>query len=1009
MPHRHGRIPRIVVAAMAVAALTSLATCALVVAALESPPPLPPQPGLPAASCQPATVKPDTWSVVATEHSLHVNEATPRYEVIVDPSMPCRMYRARDAQTIERSTDGGHTWQRIFHDDQTNTSSRCQSERQVNVNPIPPLWQQGEGSLGCGTFAATSMVVPSPDAVAITENSSGVALALSGNAGHSWYQAGDALAGQPAWHLVPAPGHPAVLYAVTQPAGSLYVTTDTGADWVQMPVPAPASLQVDPTDPAHLWGLLAQQIVESHDFGTNWTPIPTAARGLGLYYEHGSIHPHRLFLLDPTQPQSIVTQQLSGQQTAILYSDDDGTTWTDSGLLTDDVGNGQAGTQAAESVVSDPADPERMVYVHLDTYAQRVSVQYTADGFDSVLEDTATPPIDVDAPRVPDSPLAADINWPAAVVQADRFGSFYISVDTYCFHSASQCGPTGTEAHTYWRFRPMDPPARASVPPPRVTPPSGPVPRPSPMAQIKACALPVQSLTGPLAYDGMNGDLLYTVSETGTANYTGVIRRLDPRPALCRDDGEIVVHFRPADLARLAAEFGSDPVHPVIGGLTYDTRHDEIWASLAGTNFGASYLFHLTPARSVTPGVETADATLAFAAGCGMFLSYDMNDDTIWTCAQNSDPNHIRAGDGQIVPTCMSRIDSNPVPGSSGAATWTLVGDRRMAVQEEDDSTIVVYDTTTCTPRETWAHRTFAEPGSEDEQMACDGGSFAPDSGVPPQLQATAIWLRDADASEVSAYIVPDGGCPVRSAVDYAGPTAAMRGDVVQLCATLRRDGIGTALAGLPLDFTLGNAGVGTATTDGSGRACVPELLTLPPGSYDVHVSFAGNSWYLPASTVAALRVRVPVVAPILLPQHPAPPPSAALLPPPPNPPLAGVPNPIPNPAQSLQSQTQTQAQSQGQAQAQSMPQAGVVAEPQAQAEPQLAFAYQEANAQAQAADNFSAVDLSPAHLPWAERGTMLGATATFLAAFAAGLRWAMRGAVAASPQVVRRRRHPRD
>jgi hypothetical protein len=524
------------------------------------------------------------------------------------------------------------------------------------------------------------------------------------------------------------------------------------------------------------------------------------------------------------------------------------------------------------------------------------------------------------------------------------------------------------------------------------------------MVQIKACALPVQSLTGPVAYDGMNGDVLYTVSETGPTDYSGVIRRLDPRPALCRDDGEIVVHFRPADLAGLAAQFGSDPVHPVIGGITYDTRHDEIWASLAGTSFGGSYLFHLTPARSVRPGLETADATLAFAAGCGMFLSYDISDDTIWTCAQNSNPNHIRADTGQIVPTCMSRIDSNPVPGSSGAATWTLVADRHMAVQEEDDSTVIVYDTATCTPLQTWAHRPFAEPGSEDEQMACDGGSFAPDSGLPPQLQVTAIWLRDADASEVSAYTVPNGACPVRSALEYTGPTDAVRGDVVQLCATLRRDGVGTALAGLPLDFTLGDADVGTATTDGSGRACVPELLTLPPGSYDVHASFAGNSWYLPASTAAALRVRVPGVPAVLLQPHPAPPPPAgALVAPPPNPPPATVPNLIPNPAQSLQSQTQ--AQSQGQAQAQSMPQAGVVAEPQAQAEPQLAFAYQEANAQAQAADEFSAVDLSPAHLPWAERGAMLGATATFLAAFGAGLRWAMRGAEAASPQVGRRRR----
>ncbi|MFN8537397.1 MAG: MBG domain-containing protein [Thermomicrobiales bacterium] len=99
---------------------------------------------------------------------------------------------------------------------------------------------------------------------------------------------------------------------------------------------------------------------------------------------------------------------------------------------------------------------------------------------------------------------------------------------------------------------------------------------------------------------------------------------------------------------------------------------------------------------------------------------------------------------------------------------------------------------------------------------------------------------------------------PIATTLGVA-PASGSYGGTVTLTATLRNSGNSAPLAGKTIDFTVGGASVGTATTDSSGTATLPAVAlgTRAAGNYAnaVGASFAGDDGALPSSGTANLTV----------------------------------------------------------------------------------------------------------------------------------------------------------
>lgn len=90
----------------------------------------------------------------------------------------------------------------------------------------------------------------------------------------------------------------------------------------------------------------------------------------------------------------------------------------------------------------------------------------------------------------------------------------------------------------------------------------------------------------------------------------------------------------------------------------------------------------------------------------------------------------------------------------------------------------------------------------------------------------------------------------VRSVTGYAGKS-------VILSATLL-DASNTPLASVTLSFTVNGALVGTATTDGTGKATLPYAITAgtAAGTYPITVNYAGDATHLPSTKSGTLTVK---------------------------------------------------------------------------------------------------------------------------------------------------------
>ena len=880
-------------------------------------PGLPPQPGTPIAKPTCTRIATPTW------HVLH-SEFDSGYELRIDPDHPCVEYLARTPNDVLRSTDGGRTWQQVFHD----TAATCAAP---NVGCLTP-------------FTAGLIDSPGGGVVAIGETGNGNALVLSTDYGATWSLANGGITGLDGRQTVALQiaSDDKTAYAIArlpgpEPTEAIYATGDGGATWT--PGQAPAGIgaggvpliAIDPSNPMHAWvlvpapkGAAPPVLLETSDGGRTWTN-PTAS-ALALPATSGftpvsfiAIKSDRHFLrllVATTDGPASSNPLASTPQPHLLASDSDGLSWANAAAAPD---------LGGLSIAADPFDQDRALYAGLaSTPAGPVlTLEYSIDGFD-----TAAP---FGAPFLmpylpPSSPLAAA----PVTLQSDQYGGFYLLARHACFSAAIPACPAGAQS-VQSVFDVV--PELTSVPSPGGGGGNGGggVPPPGiPMVTLESCSIPDHGHgtkvgeSGAMAYDGV--DLLYTeIGELGPTPLQGVIHRLNP--ATCNDDGDIVVSFSRADIesADICAKVQHPNLPAMADDLTYDSNHDQLYLTLQandGSNIGdpsvpkfphGTCVFRVT-LTGMTGSSPRGVAHLDWLNGCGGgTLSYDQFDNTLWTCDNKNlaaDPTvsggHISAATGVGLGGCLPRVGlSGPSAGNFlyGTSTWVVAAPHRVYLEAEDDQTIIKFDSVSCSPLAYYSHDPYSEARGEQEQMACDPNSHDPKLGP-------VIWLRDAAALTMSAYRITDGYCPLPTLVHLVAPSPTAVGQAALLCGHLTMNPRLLPIGGVPLSFIVDGRVVATGTTRADGTGCAQYSVDVTPGVHTLRVLFPGVTGYTGSSDDGTMDA------------VPGPPPPDLSLPPvgivAAAPPPAPAP-PQPPPPQAVQipvSQAQPASQAQAQAQA---------------------------------------------------------------------------------------------
>jgi hypothetical protein len=773
----------------------------------------------------------------------------------------------------------------------------------------------------------------------------------------------------------------------------LYATTDAGADWSVVSLPSPLSpmvstamqpIQVDPLVANRLWAVwpssnvteltsganqeLPWAVYESDDGGASWNergPLPPLS-SIRLTVIHSALHPRRLVAWTSGQGNDFV-------------SDDDGASWAPVTSLAPLTSFTAADPETSVYVVVDPAQRDRVV-IMADKVADNTGpgswrAFLSNDGLSSVSALSLPGWWDggvTDSHRGNVNQSAPLIDVPS--FQADRLEDVYFNLFDDCQGSSAErqspiCASShGSPVYVLVRFRlPALAAASGSAGAGQGSGGGGggsavsPASTPVSLTQDTFCRLPVWTGSGYFGYQ--NGSvtfdgkqLLYTNPAEEVGKDVSVVHTMDPRS--CGVGPDIRVTFSDSDLRSWAAAQASDGGippqgdynHPVIDDLAYDPVRNALWVSISnGTppgpptsccGFGGALSVGLFVVR-VDWRTHGGTARLAFLNGCGEFLTYDYATDRLWTCLPDGSIYvplaELSASSGTPQNTCLvDNYSMNPGAPGQQMATFTLASPSRLYVWSEDDVTLGAYDTTTCQLQATYVHPAFVEPLNEDEQMACDSLTYGVDGvanllpGTPPH---SVLWVRDAEASIVRAYAIPDGQCPTPTRTTYAGTPRVISGGAVTFCSSLFHQYLTgeDVLPRLPISFSvagpLKRENVASVTSPVSGQACTTWKANVPPGTYTVTAQFDPSAVtpsrvteYLPSQFFGTLVV-VPQVAPLSsTPLIAAP---AIQLPSSPNqPPVQAPEAPVSQAQAAGQAEAQGQMQAQAQAQAQSQTQA---------------------------------------------------------------------------------------
>jgi len=345
--------------------------------------------------------------------------------------------------------------------------------------------------------------------------------------------------------------------------------------------------------------------------------------------------------------------------------------------------------------------------------------------------------------------------------------------------------------------------------------------------------------------------------------------------------------------------------------IAYSARHNEIYFETHRGTDGASanalrvYAMNLSTKRvrllmympniSASGGGNAVDPAIAYDDSTDDFIAGDEDD--------------ISIGHVSRTGVVRSRCRLPDVLNEQGVSAIAPVGDGGgFYVQAEDDKTITQYDAQ-CNAVTTIVHPALAESGGEDDNLVCDGQTFA----VP------ALWVRDANVGVAFAYAAPSTTfCPLPSHLSLVtvGNDSHTRSPR-HVCAQLRIGAL--PAAGKPLVWA-GAPHVATVT-DSAGRSC----QTVPASSArrQVLVEYLGSRQppqSMPAQAdTALLGVRTAVVPHVVGPVAAGATAVTPLLG------FAAAPGQAyPGPPAQVQPGPQAQSQTQGQSQTQTSTEAGL-------------------------------------------------------------------------------------
>jgi len=933
-----------------------------------SPSQVGPQPGSVAAPCRFPPLAP---SEIRSMYTTSFNGGYPGGPLppVVDPGNPCHIYRGIQGL----SGDSGAGLPRVMRADITGSGATWN-----DVYVVP----QDSTSLVSAQPTISTVVAPAPGRV-VAVTTEGYSVALSPPAPHvvttqdsgAHWSATDA--GLPPAKVAPsggsysaanveralvavAPSDPNVEILEYPGDDALHLTRDGGLHWALLAFTSAnftvSDIAFDPGDAHHAYVVLNSDyvqnetiqptpplILETRDGGNSWRalpPAPLAARGA------------QSLIVTDRGGGTLYLSELAGDRTTVatvtwLRSRDDGGSWT-----------AVMPPAPGATLAVDPQDASTLVWVGQPSRNQLLVVATT--------DDFATPPVlahRFDAPpNLEYGTVGFDGLWDGrGTLSADRAGDFFLnrtllwappgppgfSDDVIAFRASALASPAFTSSGSASQPGSSTGGGQQSSPPPPPSATQLPPPPPVPAeAQVKTCplaAVPVPvALGGPINNGSaiqsyVAGSITYDgryLDYTQEALAPGVIFRIDA--ATCA----------PAPSLQLHPEDFPNGQLPVLYELSYaaDVRLPDgtISAILAAGPRGDPRLpYDETPVYAIDPVsahaqllfgthavVDGQGKSRDFSAGDPLF-AYDIFRGGLWTMGGGTPavPGFLPISGRGFQTNCMTAfVDQLSGFGGTqgGVSTWTVTGDGIIYVALEDDKSDYRIDSRTCQVLGGFTHRQISESSSENDSIACDAVTYGPGSPLAPAGDAfSVLWIRDSSPNTVSAYRIPDSYCPFPTRLAYAGPSIASQSQQVQVCFDLTSVSAGQQrpLAKQPVRMTFNQVGIGTATTDANGRACLPAITPSAGGAVQVGANFAGNNAYLP-STAAAILAIPPKPGHVI----------AGAVIPPSNPGSVPIPQPGPQPNPfpggepaanlSAQAEAQAQAQSQAQAQAQSATQA---------------------------------------------------------------------------------------